>query len=109
LTLCAACDLRFTVTAVGIRSKINDCHSWQSWLCLISCALYAKGGVSRELLWGGHDRGAAVAKMVRLEGVLEPPSFRSHRSGEHVATNIDVERMVASFVITTPAKKKPRH
>jgi hypothetical protein len=47
--------------------------------------------------------------MVRLEGVLEPPSFRSHRSGEHVATNIDVERMVASFVITTPAKKKPRH
>ena len=59
--------------------------------------------------WGGDDRRAAVAKILRLHGVLEPPSFPSHRSGEDVATNIDVERMAASFVITTPAKKKPRH
>jgi hypothetical protein len=41
--------------------------------------------------------------------VLEPPSLPSHRLGQDVATNIDVERMSTSFVITTPAKKKPRH
>lgn len=60
-------------------------------------------------VWDGHDRRAAVAKILRLDGVLEARSFPSQRSGEDVATNIDVERMATSFVITTPAKKKPRH
>ena len=60
-------------------------------------------------VWDGHDRRAAVAKILRLDGVLEAPSFQSQRSGEDVATNIDVERMAASFAITTPARKKPRH
>jgi hypothetical protein len=58
-------------------------------------------------VWDGHDRRAAVAKILRLDGVLEAPAFPSPRSGEDVATNL--ERMAASFVITTPAKKKPRH
>jgi len=60
-------------------------------------------------VWDGDDRRAAVAKILRLDGVLEVPSFPSQRSGEDVATNLDVERMAASFAITTPAKKKPRH
>jgi hypothetical protein len=71
----------------------------------------AKGSIvfAAAAVWGGHDRRAAVAKILRLHGVLEPPSFPIHRSGEDVTTNFDVERMAASFVITTPAKKKPRH
>jgi hypothetical protein len=55
-------------------------------------------------VWDGHDRRAAVAKILRLDGVLEAPAFPSLRSGEDVATNL--ERMAASF--TTSAKKKPR-
>jgi len=71
----------------------------------------AKGSIvfATAAVWDGHDRRAAVAKILRLEGVLEAPSFPSQRSGEDAATNFDVERMAASFAITTPAKKKPRH
>jgi hypothetical protein len=73
----------------------------------------AKGSIllAAAAVWDGRDRRAAVAKILRLDGVLEAPSFPSQRSGEDVdvATNIDVERMAASFVITTPAKKKPQH
>jgi hypothetical protein len=71
----------------------------------------AKGSIvfATAAVWDGHDRRAAVAKILRLDGVLEPPSFPSHRSGQDMATKIDIERMAASFVITTPAKKKPRH
>jgi hypothetical protein len=71
----------------------------------------AKGSIvfATAAFWDGHDRRAAVAKILRLDGVLEAPSFPSQRSGEDVATNLDVERMAASFAITTPAKKKPRH
>ena len=65
--------------------------------------------LQRLAVWDGHDRRAAVAKILRLDGVLEAPSFPSQRSGEDVATNLDVERMAASFSITTPAKKRPRH
>jgi hypothetical protein len=54
-------------------------------------------------VWDGDDQRAAVAKILRLHGVLEAPSVLN-RSGEDVATNIDVERMAAPFVITTPAK-----
>jgi hypothetical protein len=46
-------------------------------------------------VWDGHDRRAAVAKILGLDGVLEPPSFPSHRSSQDVATNIDLERMAA--------------
>jgi hypothetical protein len=71
----------------------------------------AKGSIvfATAAVWDGDDRRAAVAKILRLNGVLEPPSLPSHRLGQDVATNIDVERMSTSFVITTPAKKKPRH
>jgi hypothetical protein len=71
----------------------------------------AKGSIvfATAAVWDGHDRRAAVAKILRLDGVLEAPSLQSHRSGEDVATNLDVQRMAASFAITTPAKKKPRH
>ena len=71
----------------------------------------AKGSVvfATAAGWDGHDRRASVAKILRLDGVLEAPSFPSQRSGRDVATNIDVERMAASFAITAPAKKKPRH
>jgi hypothetical protein len=70
----------------------------------------AKGSIvlAAAAVWDGHDRRAAVAKILRLDGVLEAPS-PSQRSGEDVATNLDVERMAASFAITAPAKKKPRH
>ena len=71
----------------------------------------AKGSIvfATAAVWDGPDRRAAVAKILRLDGVLEAPSFPSQRSGEDLATNIDVERMAASFAITAPAKKKPRH
>jgi hypothetical protein len=59
-------------------------------------------------VWDRHDRRAAVAKILRLDRCLRS-LFPSQRSGEDVATNIDVERMAASFAITAPAKKKPRH
>ena len=59
-------------------------------------------------VWDGHDRRAAVAKILRLDGVLEAPLLSEPALGEDVATNLDVERMAASFAITTPAKKKPR-
>jgi methylmalonyl-CoA mutase cobalamin-binding subunit len=71
----------------------------------------AKGSIvfATAAVWDGHDRRAAVAKILRLDGVLEAPSFPSQRSGEDAATNLDVERMAASFTIATAAKKKPRH
>jgi hypothetical protein len=71
----------------------------------------AKGSIvfATAAVWDGDDRRVAVAKILRLDGVLEAPSFPSQRSGKDVATNIDVERMAASFAIAAPAKKKPRH
>jgi hypothetical protein len=60
-------------------------------------------------VWDGHDRRAAVAKILRLDGVLAAPLLSEPALGEDVATNLDVERMAASFAITAPAKKKPRH
>jgi hypothetical protein len=70
----------------------------------------AKGSIVFAIaaIWDGDDRRVAVAKMLRLHGILEAPSV-PNRSGEDVATNIDVERMATPFVITTPPKKKPRH
>jgi hypothetical protein len=56
-----------------------------------------------------RDRRAAVAKILRLDGVQEAPLLSEPALGEDVATHVDVERMAASFAITTPAKKKPRH
>ena len=69
----------------------------------------AKGSIvfATAALWDGHNRRAAVAKMLRFDGVLEPPSFPS--SVQDVATNIDIESMAASLAIATPAKKTPRN
>jgi hypothetical protein len=71
----------------------------------------AKGAIvfATAAVWDGDDRRVAIAKILRLDGVLGAPSLPSQRSGEDLATNLDVERMAASFAITTPAKKKPRH
>ena len=71
----------------------------------------AKGSIvfATAAVWDGPNRRAAVAKILRLDGVLEPPSFPIRGSGQDAATNIDVEKMAASFAIATPAKKKPRH
>jgi hypothetical protein len=68
----------------------------------------AKGSIvfAAAAVWDGDDWRVAVAKILRLDGVLEAPSFPDHR--QYAATDLDVER-VASFAITTPAKKKPRH
>jgi hypothetical protein len=59
-------------------------------------------------VWDGDDRRVAFAKILRLDGVLGAPSLPSQRSGEDLATNLDVERKAASFAISTPTKKKPR-
>ena len=69
----------------------------------------AKGSIvfAAAAVWDGDDWRVAVAKILRLDGVLEAPAFPNPRSGEDVATNL--ERMAASFAVTTPAKKKPRH
>jgi hypothetical protein len=41
-------------------------------------------------VWDGHDRRAAVAKILRLDGVLEAPLLSEAALGEDVATNLDV-------------------
>ena len=66
----------------------------------------AKGSIvfAAAAVWDGDDWRVAVAKILRLDGVLEAPSFR-----QYAATDLDVERMAASFAIATAAKKKPRH
>ena len=68
----------------------------------------AKGSIvfAAAAVWDGGDWRVAVAKILRLDGVLEAPS-PDHR--QYVATDLDVERMAASFAIATAAKKKPRH
>jgi hypothetical protein len=70
----------------------------------------AKGSIvlSTVAVWDGHNRRAAVAKMLRLDGVLEPFSVPMHCLSQDVATNIEVEKMAASFTNAT-AKKTPRH
>ena len=69
----------------------------------------AKGSIvfAAAAVWDGDDRRVAVAKILRLDGVLEAPTFPDHR--QYAATDLDVERMAASFAIATAAKKKPRH
>jgi hypothetical protein len=68
----------------------------------------AKGSIvfAAAAVWDGDDWRVAVAKILRLDGVLEAPST-DHR--QYAATDLDVERMAASFAIATAAKKKPRH
>jgi len=69
----------------------------------------AKGSVvlATAAVWDGDDRHAAVAKILRLDGVVEAPCFPDHC--QDVASILDVERMTASFATTASAKKKPRH
>jgi hypothetical protein len=69
----------------------------------------AKGSVvlATGAAWDGDDRRAAVAKILRLDGVVEVPCFPDHC--QDVASTLNVERMSASFATTALAKKKPRH
>ena len=71
----------------------------------------AKGSVvlSAAAVWDGDDRRLAIATILRLDGVLEPPSFPSQSSGQNVEGNSDIERIVAPLSVITPAKKTPRH
>jgi hypothetical protein len=67
----------------------------------------AKGSVvfATGAFWDGDDRRIAVAKILRLDGVIEAPSCPFHSPDPDLATNFDA----ASFAISTPAKKNPRH
>jgi hypothetical protein len=69
----------------------------------------AKGSIvfATAAVWDVDDRRAAVAKILRLDGVVEAPCFSVHC--QDVASILDVERMTASFATTAPAKKKPWH
>jgi hypothetical protein len=69
----------------------------------------AKGSIvfATAAVWDGDDRRAAVAKLLRLDGVVEAPCFPVHR--QDVASTFDVERMAASFAAAAPTKKKSRH
>jgi hypothetical protein len=71
----------------------------------------AKGSIvfATAAFWDGDDRRTAVAKILRLNGVLDAPSSPSRWPGRDEAVNLNVEKMAASFAITTPVKKKPRH
>ena len=51
--------------------------------------------------------GAAVAKLLSLDGVVDAVCFPVHR--QDVASIFDVERMTASFAASAPTKKKSRH
>jgi hypothetical protein len=64
----------------------------------------AKGSIvfAAAAVWDGDDWRVAVAKILRLDGVLEAPSFPDYR--QYAATNL-----AGSFAITPPAKKKPQH
>jgi len=69
----------------------------------------AKGSIvfATAAVWDGDGRRAAVAKLLRLDGVVEVPCFPVHR--QDVASIFDVERMAASFATAAPTKKKFRH
>jgi hypothetical protein len=69
----------------------------------------AKGSIvfAMVAVWDGDDRRAAVAKILRLDGVVEAPCFPVHC--QDVALIVDVERMAAASAITAPEKKTPRH
>jgi hypothetical protein len=71
--------------------------------------LRSKIVLATAAVWDGDDRRAAVAKILRLDGVVEAPCFPVHCSSQDVASILDVERMAASFATTALAKKKPRH
>jgi len=58
-------------------------------------------------VWNGDGSRAAVAKMLRLDDVVEAPCFPIHC--QDVALIVDVERMAAASAITAPEKKTPRH
>jgi len=69
----------------------------------------AKGSIvfATAAVWDGDGRRAAVAKLLRLDGVVEVPCFPAHR--QDVASIFDVKRMAASFATAAPTKKKFRH
>jgi hypothetical protein len=71
----------------------------------------AKGAIvlSTAVDWNGDERRVAVAKILRLDGVLDSTSAPTECSGQDGRRNIDVDRMGASLAVVTPAKKKPRH
>jgi hypothetical protein len=69
----------------------------------------AKGSIvfATAAVWDGDDRRAAIAELLRLDGVVEAPYYPVHR--QDVASIFDVERMAASFATSAPTKKKSRH
>ena len=71
----------------------------------------ARGSIvlSTAVDWDGDERRVAVAKILRLDGVLDPTSAPTECSGQDVGRNIDVDRMGASLAVIPPTKKKPQH
>jgi hypothetical protein len=69
----------------------------------------AKGSIvfATAAVWDGDDRRAAIAKLLRLDGVVEAPCYSVHR--QDVGSIFDVEGMAASFATAAPTKKKSRH
>jgi hypothetical protein len=67
----------------------------------------AKGSLilATSALWDGDDQRIAVAKILHLDGVVEAPLSPIRSPGRELAMNLEA----ASFAISTPAKKKPRH
>jgi hypothetical protein len=67
----------------------------------------AKGSIilTTTSVWDGDDRRTAVAKILRLDGVVEALSSPVRSPAQEWAMNLEA----ASFAISTPAKKKPRH
>jgi hypothetical protein len=69
----------------------------------------AKGSVvlSTAAVWDEHDRRIAIARILRLDGVLDANLCSETLVRQYVRQ--DSEGMVASLTNITPAKKKPRH
>ena len=71
----------------------------------LSLSFTLTGTVAIAAFADGDDRRIAVAKILRLDGVIEAPSSPIHPPGQDLATKLNA----ASFAISTLAKKNPRH
>ena len=67
----------------------------------------SKGSIifTTTAIWEEDNRRIAIAKISRLDGVIEAPSSSVRSPDQDLAMNLEA----ASFAVSTPAKKKPRH
>ena len=97
---------RFTGLGIGPRLSLRTCEN-PADIRLRSKTPKDQLYLPRLAVWDGDGRRAAVANLLRLDGVVEVPCFPVHR--QDVASIFDVERMAASFATAAPTKKKFRH